>query len=385
VGHPERPSRSESASIIGVVAGHTRGGAHLRSPSSAGRSRKRAVWWTAVATALTTLAAVTVAILLPHSAGEPTSDPPSNDGGAAGNSFRAFEADSWWNTLLPASAPLDPNGDAVLNYLRTAPESGSGCLSLAGTGDSPWGQPVYWARNTDQSYDLHGVANNRPPELDSLRIPQIAQRADTGDGNMTIFDRSRGYVTLLTDAQYDQSNDSWSASGATVTYLDSNGLHVGTGFSDNPNNTGSHRGNNGATSVVRYDMVQAGAITNVLKISSGPEVAERWVFPMIGSDGHYAGSDADVPPQGLRLRLKPTLDLNDFGLAPQALVIAKAIQQYGVYIGDSGGTTALKLEDTEAEGSGRLWHLAPDSLCVLNFIPAYWDVIAEGYDPSNER
>ena len=122
---------------------------------------------------------------------------------------------------------------------------------------------------------------------------------------MTIFDRSSGYVTLLTDAHYDQSNDSWSASGATVTYLDSNGLHVGTGFSDNPNNTGSHRGNNGATSVARYDMVQAGAITNVLKISSGPEVGERWVFPMIGSDGHYAGSDAGVPPQGLRLRLKP--------------------------------------------------------------------------------
>jgi hypothetical protein len=341
--------------------------------------------WTATITALTTLAAVTVTILLPHSEGELTSDPPSNDGGAADKLFRAFEADSWWNTPLPAAAPLDPNGDAVLNYLRTAPESGSGCLSLAGTGDSPWGQPVYWARSSDRSYHLQGVANNRPPELDSLRIPQIAQRADTGDGNLTIFDRSRGYVTLLTDAHYDRSNDSWSASGATVTYLDSNGLHVGTGFSDNPNNTGTHRGNNGATSVARYDMVQAGAITSVLKISSGPEVAERWVFPMIGSDGHYAGSDAGVPPQGLRLRLKPTLDLNGFGLPPQALVIAKAIQRYGVYIGDSGGSTALKLEDTEAEGRGRLWHLAPDALCVLNFIPAYWDVIAEGYDPSNER
>jgi hypothetical protein len=132
-------------------------------------------------------------------------------------------------------------------------------------------------------------------------------------------------------------------------------------------------------------MVRAGAISNVLKISSGPEVAERWVFPMIGSDGHYVGSAAGVPPQGLRLRLKPTLDLNDFGLSPQALIIAKAIQRYGVYIGDSGGATALKLEDTEAEGRGRLWHLAPDALCTLNFIPAFWDVIAEGYDPSNEH
>ena len=114
---------------------------------------------------------MTVAILLPHSEGELTSDPGSTDAGAPDTPFRAFEADSWWNTPLPSLRTLDPNGDAVLNYLRTAPESGRGCFSLAGTGDSPWGQPVYWARNTDQSYDLHGVANNRPPELDSLRIP----------------------------------------------------------------------------------------------------------------------------------------------------------------------------------------------------------------------
>ena len=33
-------------------------------------------------------------------------------------------------------------------------------------------------------------------------------------------------------------------------------------------------------------------------------------------------------------------------LQPEALVIARALQDYGFYIGDSGGTTALKLENT---------------------------------------
>ena len=69
-------------------------------------------------------------------------------------------------------------------------------------------------------------------------------------------------------------------------------------------------------------------------------------------------------------------------LDPEALVIAEALQRYGMYIGDSGGTTALKLEDTESEGRGEVWSLPADALCGLPFTSSYWEVVAEGYDPS---
>jgi len=84
----------------------------------------------------------------------------------------------------------------------------------------------------------------------------------------------------------------------------------------------------------------------------------------------------------VRLRLKPSVDLDDFDLPPAAEVIAEAIQEYGVYIGDSGGQTALKLENTDAEGRGELWNLQRDELCGLPFVPRYWEVIAESFDPS---
>lgn len=302
------------------------------------------------------------------------------------NPFRAFSPGSWWNTPLPDDAPQNPAAESILSFLRTAPESGDGCLKLAGAGDSPWGQPIYWARPSDPTYDVQGIENNaRPPELDELRIPAGAQPPDNSDGSMSIFDRAQGYVTLLTDAAYDLSSDTWTASGATVTYLDSNGLDVRTGRSDDPDNIGTHRGNNGATSVVRWDMVQAGVIDNVLKVAAGPEIADRWVFPMVGSDGHYAGTDPAVPPQGLRLRISPSVNLDVLNLQPQALIIARALQQYGFYIGDSGNVTALKLEDTMSEGRGQLWTLGPHDLCGLPFTSSYWDVIAEGYDPSRDR
>jgi hypothetical protein len=305
-----------------------------------------------------------------------------NSGETGPRAFRAFRWNSWWNTPVSQDAPTHPHATEILDYLRTAEESGPGCLTLAGAGSNRWGHPIYWAKRSDPEYDVTGVNGDRPDELDSLRIPLGAEPADNSDGHMSIYDRARGYVVALTDGEYDEDSDTWTASGATVTYLRSNGLHVGTGRSDEPRNRGSHRGNNGATMAVPWAAVQAGEIRHVLKVASGPEVSNRFVFPMVGSDGEYDGTAAEVPPQGLRFRIKPDLDLRELIRDDEALVIAEALQRYGFYIGDSGGTTALKLEDTVAQGRGQLWGLEGDALCALPFTDEYWDVLVPGYDPS---
>ena len=323
----------------------------------------------------------------PSTAPSPTADPsPAEDppGGRAADTdpLRAFHDDSWWNAPLPDDPPLNPSGRRILQYLSTARESGDGCLQLAGVGSSRWGQPIYDALPSDPVYDVRGINRERPPELKSLRIPRGARPADNSDASMTVYNRARGYVVALTGARYEEYRDEWSATGATVTYLDSNGLHVDTGRADDRRNRGTHRGNNGATMAVTRDEVVAGAVRHVLKVAVGPEASERHVFPMVGSDGDYTGDDPAVPPQGLRLRVKPSVDLDSLALAPEALVIARALQDYGFYIGDSGGRTAVKLENTVVQGDGVQWALPSDALCALPFTADFWDVLAEGYDPS---
>lgn len=354
------------------------------------RGRPRLPWILVILVALL----VTTVLLVVHPFGggdEPKAGPPTTTPTQAsthqapldsrGRPFRPFTDHSWWNTPVPASAPQNPNSTEILNYLSTAPESGHGCLRFAGAQHNRWGQPAYWAQPGDPEYAVQGLPATAPPEAQHLRIPVGAHGANNSDGTMTVYDLNRGYVMLLTDAHYHASTDTWSASGASVSYVNSNGLLATTGRSNDPRNVGTHRGNNGATSYVRFDMVKAGDVRNVLKIASGPELANRWVFPMTGSDGK-ADPSTGAPPEGLRLRLKPTIDLKALGLHPQALVIAEALQKYGVYLGDSGGTTALKLEDTRAEGRGQLWTVTANDLCMLPFTPAYWDVLPEGYDPS---
>jgi hypothetical protein len=313
---------------------------------------------------------------------EPDDPEQSYDSHAPWPPIVAFEPGSWWNTPIPDSAPDNPNEAAILDYLATAEESGDGCLSLAGASDSAWGQPVYWAVRGDPEYDVQDLPPESPPQLDSIRIPKGAQAADNSDGSMTVFDVRRGYVAMFTDARYDEDSDTWSASGGSVAYLDSNGLAASLEGSDDERNRGTHRGNNGAVAAVRWDEMQYGSIDHVLKVAIGPEAANRFVFPMTGSDGDYNGDDPAVPPQGLRLRIRPTIDLDSLRLHPQALVIAQALQTYGMYIGDSGGVTALKLEDTMSEGRGQLWDVTAQDLCGLPFDSEYWDVLPEGYDPS---
>jgi hypothetical protein len=295
---------------------------------------------------------------------------------------RAFTADSWWNAPVPGTAPDNPGAAAILEYMSTAPEAGNGCVRLAGADESGWGQPVYWSRAGDRTYDV-AVDRGRPPvELRTLRIPATARAAATSDEAMTVYDLDAGYVVALSGAKYDADADAWSARGATVTYLASNGLDEETGRSDDPRNVGSHRGNNGATMMVRHDEVVAGSIDHVLKVASGPEASTRAVFPMVGSDGD--STDPVAPPQGLRFRIRPTVDIAALDLAPEAKVIARALQQYGFYIGDSAGVTALKLENTRVEGRGQLWQLPPTALCSLPLSEEFWQVLPEGYDPSAE-
>jgi hypothetical protein len=293
--------------------------------------------------------------------------------------YRAFPADSWWNTAVPEDAPDHPRSTEILRYMQRGKESNDGCVRLAGAGQDSWGQPVYWASPDDPEYDVAYGRPDRPPELRNLRIPRGAAAAENNDGSMTVFDLDRGIVVAFTEAHYDAAADAWSARGATVTYLDSNGLHAETGESDEPRNSGSHRGNNPAVMMVRLDEVEHGRIPHVLKVASGPEASHEGVFPMTGSDGE--SDRAVAPPQGLRLRIKPGIDVTQLGLDPQALVIARAMQEYGVYIGDSGGTTALKLEDTRVEGRGQLWEIEPTALCALPLSPQVWDVLPEGYVP----
>jgi hypothetical protein len=82
--------------------------------------------------------------------------------------------------------------------------------------------------------------------------------------------------------------------------------------------------------LVRYDEVAAGLITHALRFTA-PRTAQAHIYPA----RHDAGHDVPgLPPMGLRVRLKASIDIKGFG--PQARVILQALKIYGIILADNG-------------------------------------------------
>ena len=295
-----------------------------------------------------------------------------------GGPYRAFSSSSYWNTPLPPDAPVAPGSERFLRYL--AREDGANFLTLSGVGPRGlWGNPIYWARSRDPSYHIQNTCSDpAPPEFRSVRIPLGAAPDPTSDASMTVYDLQKGIVYGLWRTRFDPMTHQWAACGGAAFYLSSNGLDGSLPRSDQPRNQG-HRGVPPSTFAVRYDEITAGSIEHVLKVAV-PRTACYNVFPLVG---HECGThDPAAPPEGMRLRLKPSIDLQSMHLSPAQLTIARALQRYGAVIGDQSGRSAeLKLENTVVEGRGDLWGgvLSATSLSMFTFND--YEVIQLGYSP----
>lgn len=83
--------------------------------------------------------------------------------------------------------------------------------------------------------------------------------------------------------------------------------------------------------LVRHDEVAAGRIDHALRFTA-PRTARRYIYPARHSAG-LAGQ-ANLPPMGLRVRLKRSVSEEGFG--PQARVIVRALKRYGMILADNG-------------------------------------------------
>ena len=83
--------------------------------------------------------------------------------------------------------------------------------------------------------------------------------------------------------------------------------------------------------LVRYDEVAAGAINHALRFTA-PTTRNTYIYPA----RHYASdqTSASLPPMGLRVRLKASVDISHFG--PQSQVLLTALKQYGMILADNG-------------------------------------------------
>jgi outer membrane murein-binding lipoprotein Lpp len=145
----------------------------------------------------------------------------------------------------------------------------------------------------------------------------------TGDRHALLVDRSNCRLYELYDLR--DSTSGWAAGSGAVWNLRSNHLRPAGWTSADAAGLPIFPG------LARWDEVSRGVIDHALRFTA-PRTRRAYVYPA----RHYASSSTDpsLPPMGLRVRLKASVNAASF--PRQARVVLRALQRYGMILADNG-------------------------------------------------
>ena len=177
-------------------------------------------------------------------------------------------------------------------------------------------------------------------------IPAHPNQESSGDGHILLVDSDACKLYELYDAS--GRGSSWKAGSGAVWDLRSNRLRRDGWTSADAAGLPILPG------LVRYDEVAGGAIRHALRFT-----AERTARAHIYPARHDAGAgDASLPPMGLRVRLKASVDISKYG--KQARVVLQALKTYGMILADNGsnwyisGASDRRYNDDDLHGLGKI-------------------------------
>jgi len=148
--------------------------------------------------------------------------------------------------------------------------------------------------------------------------------ASTGDRHALLVDKTACKLYELY-ALYPKPGGGWKAGSGAIWSLRSNALRPAGWTSADAAGLPIFPG------LARYDEVARGVIDHALRFTVA-RTRRAFVYPA----RHYASSsdDPSLPPMGLRVRLKATVDISCF--PRQARIVLQALKTYGMIVADNG-------------------------------------------------
>jgi hypothetical protein len=264
--------------------------------------------------------------------GSPT--PPEDGGGentpalgpgASLNGRLPFPADNPWNTDV-SSESVDPNSATLI-----AACGDRGLHPDFGTvwNGAPNGIPYVVVAGTQGKvpvtfdYDDESDPGPYPVPADA---PIEGGPGGAGDRHVLVIDRDAWKLYELFDARPVNGGQSWMAGSGAVFDLNSNALRPAGWTSADAAGLPIFPG------LVRYDeVVERKEIRHALRFTC-PVTRRAYVHPA----RHFASSrtEANLPPMGMRVRLKAGFDTS--GFSPNVRVILEAMKKYGMLLADNG-------------------------------------------------
>ena len=253
-------------------------------------------------------------------------------GGASAHALRLPGAPKC--TIFPATSAWNQRVDA----LPVAANSAQLIQSIGlGTGLHPdFGSGLYDGQPIGIPYDVVSKQTKRfrpaftyADESDKgpYPIPKLVHieggRASTGDRHALLIDKDACKLYELY-ALYPKGGG-WTAGSGAIWNLRSNALRPAGWTSADAAGLPIFPG------LARYDEVARGVINHALRFTAA-RTRRQYVYPA----RHYASSSDDpaLPPMGLRVRLKASVDISSF--PKQSRIVLQALKTYGMLLADNG-------------------------------------------------
>jgi hypothetical protein len=247
--------------------------------------------------------------------------------GASLHGKRLFPPDNPWNQDI-SNSPVDPNSanliksigvDAVLHpdfgTVWNGAPNGIPYIVVAGS------QPLL-----PVSFRSFGGESDPGPYPVPRNAPIEGGPNSTGDRHVLVIDRDRWKLYEMFSAAPANNGAGWIAGSGAVFDLNSNTLRPEGWTSADAAGLPIFPG------LVRYDEVfDQREIKHALRFTVGRS-RRAYVYPA----RHFASGDTDpnLPPMGMRVRLKASFDISSYSPANQ--VILRALKKYGMFVADNG-------------------------------------------------
>jgi hypothetical protein len=250
-----------------------------------------------------------------------------------------FPADNPWNRDV-STLPVDPNS---ANYLAAVTAlGGNQKLHADFGGGGAYGIPYVTVPGTQPLVPVDFGSYGDESDPGPYPIPLAAPIEGGSDAHVLAVDRDHCKLYELFAASRGASR--WSADSGAVFDLTSNALRPEGWTSADAAGLPIFPG------LVRYDEVASGHIDHALRFTVS-RTQKAYLHPAT----HYASSNTDpnLPPMGLRLRLKASFGTSSF--TGQARAVLDALKKYGMIVADNGsnwfisGASDTRWNDTDLD------------------------------------
>jgi hypothetical protein len=270
------------------------------------------------------------------------------------STYLPYTADSFFKSKV-VGAPVDSVATATFrSFMKTHPDQkGYPYPIIRGVGSNKWGTTFAEGTSADPVWKLTGTVATKAGVLKTsgFRAPaNFGQRlTGTSDSPFAVLDLANGFTVFGTQAKV-VAPYTISVASAGVTYHSSNGLDYRNPKSNDVRNITS-RGRISDAMVIRKSLADAavagsGDLGHTLHLFICETLTSAgYCHPMTGAESGNYGFGAE----GLRIAIRPDLNVSALPLSTYGKVIANTLQRYGCYIGDnSGGASSLKAEQESA-------------------------------------